>query len=475
MTRRGQVSLQVITLAAVVVVLITGFTFLAISFLRLSTRSLNRTMAFSIAEAGIEYYRWHLAHAPGDFQDGTGRPGPYEHEYRARDGRELGTFTLEITQVTSTSMVRIRSTGRVAGDSSAEKVIEVLLGKPSLAKYAVASNSDLRFGEGTEVFGEVFSNGGIRFDGLAHNTVRSARATYVDPDHGGAAEYAVHTHLTTTDPLPPAALPARTDVFAGGRAMGEPAIDFAGITQDLSSLKAQAQNGGLYLGASGASGYELVLKAAGTYDLYRVTSLRAAPNNCTNVQNQAGWGTWSVLNRTPVATDQPIPANNVIFAEDHLWVSGQVSGRKVTIASGRFPVNPATYSSITVNADLAYGAYDGSAAVALIAQNNVNVGLYSDDDLRVDAALVAHNGRIGRYYYPAASGGQTRCGANASRARIALYGTLVTNGRYGFAYTDGTGYAQRDLTYDAGLLYAPPPGFPTASAQYQLLSWEEVR
>ncbi len=466
----GQVSLQVLVLAAVVVVMITGFTFLAVSFLELSTRKLNRTLAFSIAEAGIEYYRWHLAHAPTDYQDGTGQPGPYVHEYRSRDGRVLGTFSLEITPVTSTSMVRIRSSGSVAGDSGNRKVIEVLLGKPSLARYAVAANAALRFGEGTEVYGEIFSNGGIRFDGLAHNAVKSAAMTYDDPDHAGADEYGVHTHLGTVDPLPNAALPARQDVFRGGRQFPLPAIDFAGITQDLSDLKAAAQSGGLYVGPSGSQGYELVLHAS-TYDLYRVTSLRNPPSGCTNSQSQAGWGTWSVQNRTAVSTGAPLPASGVIFVEDHLWVSGQVSGRHLTVAAGRFPASSATYASITVNGDITYAAYDGSAALALIAQNNLNVGLYSEDDLRIDAALVAQNGRAGRYYYRS---GSSYCGTNAVRAQLTSYGSIITNGRYGFAYTDNTGYLARSLVYDASLLYAPPPGFPLASEQYALLSWREV-
>lgn len=472
--RSGQVSLQVIVLSAVVVVMISGFSFLAISFLQLTTRSLNRTLAFSIAEAGLEYYRWHLAHAPTDYQDGTGEPGPYEHPYYARDGRLLGTFSLEIEPVPNSSLVRIRSTGEVAGDDSTARVIEVLLGKPSLARYAVASNSSLRFGAGTEVFGEIMSNGGIRFDGYAHNAVQSAQATYDDPDHSGANEYAVHTHVGTTDPLPPTALPVRNDVFGGGRIFPLPAIDFAGITQDLSALRTQAQTDGLYIASSTAVGWELVLASNGTYDLYRVTSLRNPPNGCSNVQNQAGWGTWSVQNRTLVTNDGTLPPSGIIFVEDHVWVSGQVSDRKLTIASGRFPANSATDTSITINADLTYGAYDGTAAVALIAQNNINVGMYSEDDLRIDAALVAQNGRVGRYYYQGPGGGQ-RCSPYHVRTLLTSYGSLITNGRYGFAYTDSTGYTTRTLIYDAALLYGPPPGFPLASDQYELLSWEEVK
>lgn len=52
---------------------------------------------------------------------------------------------------------------------------------------------------------------------------------------------------------------------------------------------------------------------------------------------------------------------------------------------------------------------------------------------------------------------------------------IATNIRYGFAYTDGTGYSSRDIIYDANLLYAPPPSFPLSGNQYQVLSWTEKR
>jgi hypothetical protein len=50
---------------------------------------------------------------------------------------------------------------------------------------------------------------------------------------------------------------------------------------------------------------------------------------------------------------------------------------------------------------------------------------------------------------------------------------IATNQRYGFAYTDGTGYLIRNLNYDGSLLYGPPPSFPLTSDQYVTLTWEE--
>jgi hypothetical protein len=51
---------------------------------------------------------------------------------------------------------------------------------------------------------------------------------------------------------------------------------------------------------------------------------------------------------------------------------------------------------------------------------------------------------------------------------------LASKERYGFAYTDGTGYITRNINYDANLLYNPPPFFPLTSDEYEVVSWEEI-
>src|SRR3989344_3025141 len=408
----GQFSLEVLILSAVVVTLVSGFVFLSLSFTQSSVRGINKQSAFSIAEAGIEYYRWHLAHANLDFQDGTGQPGPYTHNYYNKSGELVGQFILDITPPPSGStVVKVRSTGKIFADSSVQKIIEAKLAIASLAKYAVAANAAMRFGAGTEVFGEIMSNGGIRFDGLAHNFVRSAVASYTDTDFDACTtnnSWGVHTCVNPDDPTWPTALPSRPDVFMLGRETGVPAVNFAGITQDLADLKEVASSSGAYFPSSTFPGYELVLKTDDRYDVYRVNSLIAPPSGCTNSQNQTGWGTWTVNTSTLIASGT-IPANRIFFFEHNAWVKGAINSARATIASALFPDNITTRTSITVNSNLRYTNYDGSDALALIAQNNINIGLQASTSLRIDAALVAQNGRVGRYYYRAPGGGSQRC------------------------------------------------------------------
>lgn len=473
----------VLVFAAISIIIMTAFVRWGQTSIRFSQKILAREQALDIAEAGIEHARWYLAHFQNDYKLGnTGAGyGPYTYTFKDKDGAAIGTYALTITPPASGStLVGIRSQGISNADASADRIITIQLAIPSFAKYAVVANDTMRFGEGTVTYGPLHSNGGIRFDGLAFNKITSSLASYDDPDHDDTGaeklEYGVHTHLDTAGnvqstyrPLevPPSALQARTDVFRAGREVAVPAVDFAGITTDLAAIKTQAQAAGRYFAASGSQGYQMILKTNDTFDVYRVTSLVNVPNGCTNDNDETGWGTWSVNNRTLVG-NYAIPANGLVFFEDHVWVEGAINTARITIAAARFPDNANTRRSITINNDLTYTNRDGRDVIALIAQNNINVGMVSQDDLDIDAALVAQNGRVGRFYY------STSCSSYGPRTRLALYGMIATAKRYGFAYTNGTGYANRTITYDTNLLYAPPPNFPLAADNYQIISWEEL-
>lgn len=470
---KGQILIQVIVFGSIAVYFLGAFASWAVLNIKASRQTFNREQAIQIAEAGIDYYRWHLAHAPTDYQDGTGGPGPYVHNFGDKDGNIIGQFSLNITPpALGSSLVTVESTGDVNVDASASREIAVRLAKPSIAKYAVAANDVMRFGQGTEVFGPIHSNQGIRFDGLAHNIVSSAVASYNDPDHSGGNEFGVHTHVSPTDPLPPAPVPQRTDVFEVGRQFPVPAIDFTGITADLAQMKSDAQADGFYRPSAGALGYHIIFRTDDTFDLYRVTGLVNAPSRCTNILNQSGWGTWSISNQNLIG-NYPLPTNGIIFLEDDIFVDGQINGARVTVVAAFLPDNPPFRKNIIVNNDLLYTSLDGSDVIGLIAQGNINVGMVSEDDLRIDAALIAQNGRVGRFYYRPPGGGSNRCSPYHVRQTVTLWGMIATNQRYGFAYTDGTGYQTRNLNYDGSLLYAPPPSFPLTSDQYITLSWEE--
>ncbi len=477
---RGTLLLSVLIFSMLATALITFFVSWASFSIRTAKLTLAKEQAFQISEAGIDYYRWHLAHNPSDFKDGTTNNGPYTHIFYDKDGVEIGKFILTITPpLTGGTVVNIKSEGRVNNFPSVKRTIQTKLAIPSFAKFAVIANDFMRFGEGTEVFGPIHSNGGIRFDGTAHNLITSALSSYNDPDHIGNSEFGVHTHRnllssTVNDsfrPLeapPTNPIPSRSDIFMAGRLFPVPQSDFTGITGDLSLIKTNAQSGGVYLAPSGKSGYHIVLKVNDTYDLYKVNSITSASGSCSSSSNtgDATWGTWSIKTESLVG-NYSNPDNGLFFVEDNVWVDGKINTARLTIASGKFPDNPTQRKSIFINKDLMYTHYDGQDVIGLISQEDISVGMESEDDLRIDAALMAINGRTGRHYY------SSSC-PNYRRSTLTLYGMIASNKRYGFAYTDDTGYNTRNIIYDANLLYGPPPSFPLTSDKYTTISWDEL-
>ncbi|OGY29955.1 MAG: hypothetical protein A3F35_02915 [Candidatus Woykebacteria bacterium RIFCSPHIGHO2_12_FULL_45_10] len=358
-------------------------------------------------------------------------------------------------------------------DGNENRTIIAQLGVPSFAQYAVVANdtvNHLRFGAGTEVFGPVHNNGGVHFDGIAHGLVSSGLATYVDPDNG-LTEPGVYTQQS--DP---------NSVFLGGTAFPVPPVNFAGITSDLTNLRSLAQTGGKYVAVSGSGsqGWHIVLKQNDTYDLYRVTSVS---NTCS------GRNTDQILSQTTSGgggMSLPFPNNGVIFVEDKLWIDGRIDSASLTVVAARIGATTSQEKSIIINNDLEYTNYDGTDKLGLIAQHDVSVGLVSEgafsgsadnQDLRIDAAMIAQNGRVGRNYFA-----RSCSSTYYQRNSVTIYGSIATNQRYGFTWICGStwtigdscdsGYQSRTINYDPNIALNPPPYFPKIGT-YAILDWRE--
>lgn len=478
LNKKGMILVNVLVFGVIAIIVTTAMVSWAANMLKNTKQLSAREQAMQIAEAGIDYYRWHLAHASSDYKDGTGTTtsnGPFIHDFEDKDGNVIGQYALTITPPpVGSTLTKILSKGTVTEDPTVSRSIQVSLAIPSFAKFAVVADDFMNFGAGTEVFGPIHSNKGIHFDGIAHNIITSAVNTFVDPDVN-ATKWGIYTTSGTDDPNPNTPINNRPDVFMAGRQFPVATVDFLGITTSLASMKTLAQAGSRYYASSGSGyqGYHIVLKTNDTFDLYKINSLVSATGNCKNSQSvpQDNWGTWSINSQTLIQSGITFPANGVIFVEDNLWVDGQINGARLTIVAAQaiYPGDKSTWKNIMINNNLLYTNYDGSDSIALIAQGNITAGLNSADTYRVDAALMAQNGRIGRYYYP------SYCGSNYQRTSITLYGMLASSDRYGFAYSDGTGYDLRNIIYDGNLLYAPPPSFPLTSNQYSIISWNEVK
>ena len=420
-----------------------------------------REQSFQIAETGIQFYRWYLAHQVegrtaqqiADFW-ATGSPygvaTPYEVEYTDPGGSPVGRYRLVVTPPSNgSSLVTVEATGWTYRYPTITRVIEVRFRKPVWSEYIVLSNDNLRFGAGTEVFGKIHSNYGIRFDGFAHNVISSSLSQYNDPDHTGGDEFGVHTHDSPTDPLPPTAVPDRSDVFGGGRSFPTATTDFNGVLGDLSYIKSVAQagtDGSLYFD-NAHQGRHVILNVNDTFSIRTVRSFNASNNEINSYQG--GWSTYQ------------IPNDGVIFVENNVWLEGAVNGKRVTIVAAN--LISSSQKSIYIGKDIRYTSYDCSDIIGIIGQNDVEIYQGSENDLRIDGAMIAQTGRAGRDHYT---------GAGATKSVLTIYGAIASNQRYGFAWTDGTGYTTRNLYYDNNLLYCPPPYFPTGT-QYEMDLWEE--
>ena len=423
----------------------------AVSQLKAISAAVRQEAAFQIAEAGVNYYQWRLAHYPEDFEDGTGGAGPYVHDYVDADTEEtIGHYSLDITAPpVGSTIVTIRSTGYTTADPNIKKTVTVKYGIPSLAKYAFLTNSDVYIGSSSTISGELHSNGGIRFDGVGNAPITSAKSTYTCQPISGCSP-------AQTKPGIWGSAPAATQAFWD---YPVPNVDFSTITSDFATIKADAQDSGIYLPPDSRRGYSLVFNANGTVSVYEVRTVKSESGydfdgDYTNTST-------SYNSRTLLFT-QAIPANGLIFAEDDTWVEGTVNGRALVVAA-TLPHQQNSSPSIMIQNDITYAAKDGTDTLGLIGQDNVLISRSAPDDLEIDAAIVAQYGAYGQYYYP-----------NNIKDTLTVYGAVSSFGVAGTYWTGGrgdSGYPTRNTTYDANLLYGPPPSFPISSSGYQQISW----
>jgi len=451
------------TLLIIVVVMTGLFVFMLSGYLsmitfqqKLTNAKIAQIQALHIAEAGINYYRWHLSHESEDYQDGTGANGPYVHEYYDPTTGLIGNYSLEITPPEAGStVVTIKSVGWTNDYPSIKRTLEVKYGEATLAKYSFLTNNDIWLGDTESVSGEMHSNGGIRMDGTNDSLVTSALETYTcTPSHG--CNYEIKDGVWGSGP--------NSDLWYFPVA----SVDFNTITLDLASLKTEAQtNGDYYSGQN--YGYHITFVNDGTYNIYTITALTAGLYQIDD-DDFSGCETKSEQISSEVFIgNYPIPTNSAIFVEDDLWIDGTVNG-KITVVAARFPAQPSTYANIFINNNINYIVRDANNALGLVAQKNIQVPRHAPDNLIIDAVLLAQQGRVYRGYY---------CWSGQRRVTdtIEVYGGIITNKIWTWSWVSGSttvdGYTNTLSIFNNNLLYSPPPHFPT-SGEYQFISWEEL-
>jgi hypothetical protein len=465
-SRRGSATPAILVITTSFIIVIYGLLFILGLELDFGNRQLASEKALNIAEAGINYYRWHLAHAPEDFTDGTGdpgQPGPYVHDYSDPQGGLLGKYSLEIiTPSEGSSIVTIRSTGWTNQYPKITRTIRAQYGIPSFAEYSFLSNASTWYGAGSVVNGKVHSNNGIRMDGTNTSTVSSYEDTYMCGSETGCH--------------PPEEKPG---VWGAGGDQGlwvfpSTYIDFDSISLDFTTMRDFAKTDGLYLANSKTLGYHILFLNDGTFRVNKVKStdyldsysvpgqglgeegLGGCRRNYMLIKSEEYVGTYDV-------TDNPI-----IFAEDDLWVEGTVKGR-VTVAAVEFPIT-SSEANIWIPNSIKYTAYDSSDVLGLVAQNNIYFTRDVPDYFQVDAIMMAQKGNIIRHGYFDWCGGTE----GAVKQKLTINGSIISyfKSYWNFGTGPESGFREREINFDTNALYAPPPYFPT-SGQYRFISWTE--
>ena len=523
----------------IVIVILTGTAFAVIeNNLGSVNNNVKRQQAFNIAEAGINYYLWHLSHNPSDYKDGqtaamTADPtlgyGPFVHNYIDDNAYNEGTYTLYINpQSSGSSVVRVRAIGKVAG-SSILRTIDADIGAPSFASYGVVSDSALWFGNTETASGPVHSNAGVRMDGASDSDVTSSNATYTPSyqnggcNSGNCAHPGVWCDPTVTTPV---------DCTSRNKSLWRypvPSIDFNQVSGSLCSMKktafqSDAATSALANAANACSqtpntrtnaylpqrsttgsysvtkGYLVQLNPNGTYDLFQV-----------NNENDSLTPYTSALTLVSVASGITVPSSGVIFAEDNVWVrTNPTYHGRVTIAAGRL-AQASINAEIVVAGGLAYSTKNGQDAIGLVSEASVFIAPYAPPasgsfNFEVDAAVLAETGNITYGENSESTQGQgtfqagyrvtpnkcTRGWTNSNQTML-FYGSVATRQLWTWTWDFGSGQSGHcgdnvqngnNGHYMSGILnnttqydynlLYAPPPSFPITSSYNILAWREV-
>lgn len=513
----GFISPALLSFIVAILILTSALIVLIDSNIGLVGNNIKSQRAFNVAEAGINYYLWHLSHNATDYKDGQSVPaspdptlgyGPYVHNYVDDNGNVAGTYTLWIKpQGGGSSIVKIRAIGKVTG-SNITRTVEAQIGAPSFASYAVVADSALWFGNTESANGPVHSNQGIRMDGASNADVTSATSTYIPTSQlggDGNSHPGVWCNPAVTSPVNCNTRPKTDWRFP------VPSIDFNQVNSSLCSMKktafaADSATASLANQANACSqtpssrtsaylpqrsttfntsrGYLVQLNSNGTYDLFNVNS---------ETDTQSAYNT--ALGLQSIATNISIPSAGVIFAEDNVWVrTNSTFHGRVTIGAGRLASSSAA-ANVTIADDLVYSTKNGSDAIGLVAEDSVIIAPYAPPTngsftFEVDAAMIAQSGDVEYPLNYKSNGNACTRGWVDSGQRFNFYGSIATRQTWTWTWLVGNapcGNAARDTAsntyisgiehntteYDYNLLYSPPPSFPITST-YNILSWREV-
>lgn len=467
---RGFLMLLSLIFGAVFMTVFGGLSFYVLSENRLQSQNASSAVAFNLAEAGLEYYRWHLAHFPDDTENGTGVPGPYTLNYDDPEGGLAGTVTLTINGNEScgqTTSIDLQAVGAAAGSPGATRTLRARYARPSVGTFSYVLNDSVWAGDDRIILGPYHSNGGIRMDGTANSGVSSSLALW---------------NCTSSYGCSPASSSASGVIGSGtNQQLWEypvPQVDFGAISADFGTLKTLAQSDGIYYPrySSGTNqnneaywrGYRLTFNANDTVTVRRVddlTNLGVTPVNSADDSDD-----WALINDDDPYETRTIPTGcGLIFVEDHVWVEGTIPS-KVTLVAANV-VNAGVEPNAYLLNNIQYEVQDGTDGLTLIAERNILISPSAPNSMTLNGIFIAQGGAFGMNAYDS-------CTYADKTGTLTILGTTVSNKRTGTQWTSfcgsyHKGFQNRIDSFDRRIATDPPPFTPVVSQDYQFVDWKE--
>jgi hypothetical protein len=525
--QKGTALIYVLAVVAAASVLFAGIIKFVVSHVKYDTTLEPDTQALHVAEAGIYFYRWYLAHniegktasqietfwnnnplgvddnGDGDCDDPDTADGDgdgteaYVVDYKDEQNNVIGQYKICVTPPKLYSTVLyIESHGSaVSSGVTQDRIIRARLRRPSWSEFAILANNMIRLSEGTEVYGPMHVNGGFHFDGTAHNIVTSSVSSYYDSDgdvHGvrpgvWAAKKPSEPGKDTSDD--------KDDVgghFLAGKQYPVVSQDFNSVTADFDEMRQAAKaitvhdeednkNVDLFYGRQGVGRFIEFGKPSA--DKMRITRVR-------NFDDTTYAITGLKKNDRDIFDMGDMPNDIVIYVRDNVWVAGTIPNDKhITIAA--YDSNWQSPKIFLGEDDIFYEDYEHDTVLGLAAENDVaiimddgfknaeegDISASSGSDhetLHIDAVLLSQNGRVGwGYDRDIHNSSQRSEWTSKVKDTVELYGAIATKERMGFGYTNESGFKYRKLIFDNNLLYSPPPLFPTGKS-YAIDQWDEI-
>ena len=98
---------MVVVFMGIFMLILSALTGFALEEAKYGNATVDREQALDSAEAGLEYYRWFLAHNPNNITNGTGLPGPYTYTVNDPEtGLPTGSASISVVGNTQCGVIQ---------------------------------------------------------------------------------------------------------------------------------------------------------------------------------------------------------------------------------------------------------------------------------------------------------------------------------------------------------------------------------